>query len=210
MKTLVKASLLTLLLSAGFAQASTELISNGGFETNNLSNNNNGYAYAGLVTADAWSFLGGAGVSLNNTAWGANTPAPSTAFAFLQNTASISQTFTTATASNFTVAFDLAERTNFGTTGQVVGVSLDGKAISQFDVSAANGWAAESFGALNVGAGVHTLTFTGLNPKNESDTTGFIDNVSVIAAPVPEPETYAMMLAGLGLLGFVSRRRKAQ
>lgn len=26
-------------------------------------------------------------------------------------------------------------------------------------------------------------------------------------APVPEPETYAMMLAGLGLMGFVARRR---
>ena len=30
-----------------------------------------------------------------------------------------------------------------------------------------------------------------------------------ITAAVPEPETYAMMLAGLGLLGFVARRRKA-
>jgi probable HAF family extracellular repeat protein len=29
-------------------------------------------------------------------------------------------------------------------------------------------------------------------------------------APVPEPETYAMMLAGLGLLGFMKRRRKQQ
>ncbi|OYW19976.1 MAG: PEP-CTERM sorting domain-containing protein [Burkholderiales bacterium 12-64-5] len=28
-------------------------------------------------------------------------------------------------------------------------------------------------------------------------------------APVPEPETYAMMVAGLGLLGLVARRRKA-
>ena len=27
-------------------------------------------------------------------------------------------------------------------------------------------------------------------------------------APVPEPETYAMMLAGLGLLGVAARRRK--
>ena len=28
------------------------------------------------------------------------------------------------------------------------------------------------------------------------------------ATPVPEPETYAMILAGLGLMGFMARRRK--
>jgi hypothetical protein len=31
----------------------------------------------------------------------------------------------------------------------------------------------------------------------------------VNSSPVPEPETYAMMLAGLGLMGFVTRRRKS-
>lgn len=30
----------------------------------------------------------------------------------------------------------------------------------------------------------------------------------MMAAPVPEPETYGMMLAGLGVLGFLARRRK--
>lgn len=29
-----------------------------------------------------------------------------------------------------------------------------------------------------------------------------------IGAPIPEPETYALMLAGLGLLGFMARRKK--
>ncbi len=31
----------------------------------------------------------------------------------------------------------------------------------------------------------------------------------VNTSPVPEPETYAMMLAGLGFMGFVSRRKKS-
>lgn len=35
---------------------------------------------------------------------------------------------------------------------------------------------------------------------------GSLDNISVTA--VPEPETYAMLLAGLGLMGCIARRRK--
>ena len=37
-----------------------------------------------------------------------------------------------------------------------------------------------------------------------------IDSVYVMtAAPVPEPETYALMLSGLGLIAYVARRRRA-
>lgn len=35
------------------------------------------------------------------------------------------------------------------------------------------------------------------------------DHIRVITAAVPEPETYAMLLAGLGLIGTIARRRKA-
>jgi hypothetical protein len=31
----------------------------------------------------------------------------------------------------------------------------------------------------------------------------------LVTTPVPEPETYAMLLAGLGMIGFVARRRRA-
>jgi hypothetical protein len=33
-------------------------------------------------------------------------------------------------------------------------------------------------------------------------------NGQLVLTPVPEPETYAMMLAGLGALGFLARRRQ--
>lgn len=36
-----------------------------------------------------------------------------------------------------------------------------------------------------------------------------IYNLGSTVTPVPEPETYALMLAGLGALGFVAKRRKA-
>ena len=38
------------------------------------------------------------------------------------------------------------------------------------------------------------------------DFVGTINGLSI--APVPEPETYAMLLAGLGLIGAASRRKR--
>jgi hypothetical protein len=37
---------------------------------------------------------------------------------------------------------------------------------------------------------------------------GTADGSIPVAAPIPEPETYAMLLAGLGLLSLVARRRR--
>lgn len=37
----------------------------------------------------------------------------------------------------------------------------------------------------------------------------YIDGFGSYVPPVPEPETYAMMLAGLGMMGWVARRKKA-
>jgi len=37
---------------------------------------------------------------------------------------------------------------------------------------------------------------------------GIFVTADIIRNPVPEPETYAMLIAGLGVLGFAARRRK--
>jgi hypothetical protein len=47
------------------------------------------------------------------------------------------------------------------------------------------------------------LTFAAIGTSDSLGTS--LDNVSVTA--VPEVETYAMMLAGLGLMGTIARRR---
>ncbi|MBI5660291.1 MAG: PEP-CTERM sorting domain-containing protein [Nitrosomonadales bacterium] len=39
-------------------------------------------------------------------------------------------------------------------------------------------------------------------------TNNSVVRITTVAAPVPEPETYGMLLAGLGLMGFASRRRR--
>jgi len=65
---------------------------------------------------------------------------------------------------------------------------------------------------------VWTLTTNQLNAGNyylqvngnlTTDRPASFSGTVSLAAPVPEPETYGMMLAGLGVLGYLARRRKA-
>lgn len=58
-----------------------------------------------------------------------------------------------------------------------------------------------------LGAGGHTLTVSGLAEPYKGSV--YDGSLSVSALPVPEPETWAMMLAGLGAFGFMASRRKA-
>nr|WP_315398070.1 FxDxF family PEP-CTERM protein [uncultured Duganella sp.] len=93
--------------------------------------------------------------------------------------------------------------------------------------------------SFNVFTAAGTLVVQGINDNANSNHTGLEDNwklpVSIVGAgdyylevtgqvlgknssygaemtltPVPEAETYAMMMAGLGLVGFVARRRAAK
>jgi hypothetical protein len=56
----------------------------------------------------------------------------------------------------------------------------------------------------NLAAGNYYMLVSGNLVSNTAASFGG----AVMMAPVPEPETYGMMLAGLGVLGFLARRRK--
>lgn len=79
-------------------------------------------------------------------------------------------------------------------------------------IGGADGSNASSFGSysFDLGAdlaagGTYALRFAAVGNLGQQAFT--IDNVSLDVTPVPEPSTYAMLIAGLGLLCAVSRRR---
>ncbi|UJP07531.1 MAG: PEP-CTERM sorting domain-containing protein [Nitrosomonas sp.] len=92
----------------------------------------------------------------------------------------------------------------------IVFVNPNGAAYTAINLGYFNG------GLLNVSipvtftTGNHVLTFDySGSPQGLGDEGWGLNNITVEGvAAVPEPETYAMLLAGLGLLGFTASRRK--
>ena len=98
--------------------------------------------------------------------------------------------------------------------------------VASYDPLTLSGAAGLSGDIAGVTTGVFALTFSGLNINetyklvfsgewlgsglglNETQTP-FVQIGALSPAPVvPEPETYAMLLAGLGMVGVVARRRR--
>jgi len=59
----------------------------------------------------------------------------------------------------------------------------------------------------NSGSSAFEVTQIGTFPAQPED--GIFVTADIIQQPIPEPGTYALMLAGLGVVGFMARRRKA-
>ena len=92
---------------------------------------------------------------------------------------------------------------------QVDFFSRNNDGSARFDFTETSTWTIK-----NVSLTDFTTTFATSGPKPSPiygviSLGGFSGGTSNWVAAVPEPETYAMMLAGLGLIGFSARRRQA-
>jgi PEP-CTERM motif len=70
--------------------------------------------------------------------------------------------------------------------------------VSWQNIAGDQGWG--QFDNVNVGL------ITSFAPQTDD----YDVSLAPITAPVPEPETYALMLAGLGMVAWVARRRRPQ
>jgi len=195
---------LALLASTGWA-AGPNLITNGGFESSTFNGGFTTFA-AGSTALTGWT-IGQDSVDLINTYWA---PASGSYSLDLSGNydGTISQSFATVIGQKYVVSFDMAANPDdHGDPVKVMQAGLSQQPLYSFSsvghTHANMGWTTQSFSFI-AAASNSTLFFASLQ-----DSAGGValDNISVTA--VPEPETYAMLLAGLGLMGAVARRRRA-
>jgi hypothetical protein len=126
--------------------------------------------------------------------------------AVLENNAS-SLTFTNSTFASASAGFTLDslflyDDKSSNTTVTITGTTLAGTTVVVTQaIAKGTGGTYSLVGTLLEGVALSSVTIYSTQGKLA------IDNITVTALAVPEPSSYAMLLAGLGMMGFIARRR---
>ena len=199
MKTYILASALLATFGAAHAQ---NVITNGSFEDRS----------SAVAPGELGRFTSFKGWSSSNDvivhdADGAGTAFDGFDFVTLSPSSVLTQSNIATTAGqSYTLSYAVSGAAGTGATNNVLNFSWDGTVtrVPGIDATSASGnvWTTYTFNVQ--GTGSDTLAFLGASTGNGAR----LDNVMLTAA-VPEPSTYALMLAGLGFAGVVIRRRNS-
>jgi hypothetical protein len=224
------------------AQASTNLVQNGGFEdatgagqfgaTYNAVGGQtvadwttNGYNFL-FTPGSADSAAGVQGQYGGLSLWGANNGGAN-ALAASSNggnyigadgaylVGAISQTINgLVVGQKYSVSFEWAAAQQYGYTGPTteqwlvsLGSSTQATAVYSDANHASSSWMNETM-TFTATSTSEVLSFLAKGTPNGEPPFSLLDGVSMVAA-VPEPETWGMLIGGLGLIGLMARRRKA-
>lgn len=170
---------------------SSDVISGNQVLTGNSQTGTRTFADLGVASADALRIVFNAsepgnqnnGITLTGLTFSAYAPSGSVIFSTgLSAPISYADTFTGAGNSGFVFALSAADSVSFAANVATAGLS---------------------FGTLRAGLAASASDATGGNE------TFYMASSNALVTAVPEPQTVALLLAGLGFVGFVARRRKA-
>ncbi|SEK95962.1 PEP-CTERM protein-sorting domain-containing protein [Roseateles sp. YR242] len=200
MKRLIAATLFTLPLFA-LAASDDNLLVNGSFESNVLYSG--GWSQFGSI--QGWT-TGSNGIEIRNNAVGSAIDGSNFAELDTYGNSSISQSFATVAGYTYELSFSYVNRPdNQGASSNGISWSL-GSLSGIVGENTSTSWATYTTTFTGTGE-VMTLSFAAIGRSDSYGTS--LDNVSVsVLSTVPEPHGYALMIAGLGTIGLLSRRRR--
>ena len=212
--------------SSAFAKTSDELVKNGSFEKFSKVSKNDAWGQTSNV--NGWtSLVTIAGVDadvleiqkVNGQSGFIQTSYDGDHYLELNanRLGAISQTLKTTSGQTYTLTFGYADRPDAGLASSM-DVYWGDQKIKSFSVLSSTGTSTATSISANPGSGWTTysatvtadsaqtaLSFYSTGPTNKVSYGSYLDGVSVTA--VPEPASYAMLLAGLGVMATVARRR---
>lgn len=172
----------------------------------------NGYVYNPSVAGE--TFNNGSGITPNNTAFILPAAPDGRQVAFLQNgfgnpgqLAEIRLNLTGLVVGDYyTATYETSKRRDYS--ANPLEVEFNNTDVGDLAASSISyGWTQSITSIFRATGTTGTLSFIGTGPTSGDITTG-LDNVILSAGAVPEPTTWAMMLVGLGMIGFAVRRRQ--
>jgi hypothetical protein len=200
----VKAAVLAFAFLASAAHAGPNLVVNGNFEADTMPNGK----WTIFNSLTGWD-AGSNGVELrNNIAGRGETGANYVELDTYQNS-SISQLIPTSIGEGYRLSFAYAPREGVAADSNGIQALWNNKVVRTMakdgTSNVGNFW---KIYYVNVIGGAGAASLLSFNAIGKSDGYGgSLDTVKVFSA-VPEPTTFGMMIAGLGMLAFATRRKK--